>query len=104
MTVNDLIKNLNADVHVLADGQREICGGYAGDFLSYVMSRAPSDSAWFTIMTNVNVAAVATLTDVAVVVLCEGSTPDEVLIDKAKQNGINVISTEKDIFTAVKAF
>lgn len=104
MTVNGLINKLNAAAVCLPDGNREITGGYAGDFLSYVMARAPQDCAWFTIMTNVNVVAVATLSDVAVVVVCEGCEPDLTLITKAQENGINIIKTGLDIFSAIKLF
>lgn len=104
MTVNDLIQKLNATACVLADGNREVTGGYAGDFLSYVMARAPGGSAWFTVMTNINVAAVATLSDVAVVVVCENCEPDITLLDKAADNGINVIKTGLDIFSAIRLF
>lgn len=104
MTVNDLIKKLNATPSCLPDGDREVTGGYAGDFLSYVMARAPGGCAWFTIMTNVNVAAVATLSDVSVVVICEGCEPDITLTEKAAASGINVIKTDLDIFTAIKSF
>ena len=104
MTVNDLIKKLNATVVFLSDGGLEVRGGYVGDFLSYVMAKAPSGCAWFTIMTNVNVAAVATLSDTSVVVLCEGCEPDIMLITKARENDINIIKTDLDIFSAVKLF
>ena len=91
MTVNQLAELLNANKLNIANGEKEVATGYAGDLLSFVMGRAPEDSAWFTIMTNVNILAVATLTDVAVVVVCEGATVDESIIEKAKQQEINLI-------------
>ena len=42
--------------------------GYAGDLLSWVMSHATAGDAWVTIMSNINVAAVASLTEVACVI------------------------------------
>ena len=104
MTVNELIDKLDAKAYVLADGERKVVGGYAGDFLSFVMAKAPADSGWFTIMTNVNVAAVAKLSDVSAVIICEGSVPDIPLIEKAEAGGINIISTGLDIFSAIKLF
>lgn len=102
MTVNELIRVLNATPVCLCDGQKTVSDGYAGDLLSYVMGRAPSGAAWFTIMTNVNVCAVATLTDVAVVVICDGCKPDELLVNSAKTRGVNVICTDSDVFHAIK--
>lgn len=102
MTVKELVQVLDAKVYNLDDEMREVTSGYAGDFLSAVMGKAPTDSAWFTIMNNVNVSAVATLAEVAVVVLCEGVEPDEPLLNKVKMQGVNLIAVKEDIFGAVK--
>ena len=64
MTVQKLVDILQATTVYEADFSREVTGGYAGDLLSFVMGRAPENSAWYTVMTNVNVIAVAVLTDV----------------------------------------
>ncbi|MBP3291505.1 MAG: hypothetical protein J6M26_03615 [Clostridia bacterium] len=102
MTVKELVQVLDANVYNLDDEMREVTTGYAGDFLSAVMGKAPTDSAWFTIMNNVNVCAVATLAEVAVVVLCEGVEPDQPLLNKVKMQGVNLIAVKEDIFGAVK--
>lgn len=102
MKLNDLIKNLDADIVNVADAGREINGGYCGDFLSVVMGKAPEDSGWFTIMNNQNVAAVATLTDVSVVILCDGIKPDPLLDKKVRDVEINCITTQYSVFDAVK--
>lgn len=102
MTVKELVQVLDAKVYNLDDEMREVTSGYAGDFLSAVMGKAPTDSAWFTIMNNVNVCAVATLAEVAVVVLCEGVEPDEPLLNKVRMQGVNLIAVKEDIFGAVK--
>ena len=93
MDVKTLIGSLELSAFHLADESRPVTGGYCGDLLSWVMGRAPMDGAWMTIMSNVNVAAVAALTDVACVILTEGVTPDEPLLQKAKLQGINLLGT-----------
>lgn len=102
MKINSLIKNLEADIVNIADIDREIEGGYCGDFLSVVMGKAPENAGWFTIMNNQNVAAVATLTDVGIIILCDGVKPDPLLDKKVKDVGINCITTEYTVFDAVK--
>ncbi len=102
MTVAELKDVLNAKVYNLDDGDREVTCGYAGDFLSFVMGKAPTDCVWFTVMNNVNVCAVATLAEVAVIVLCEGVEPDEPLLNKVKTQGVNLLQIEEDVFCAVK--
>ncbi len=101
MTVNQLVDMLGAKVFNLADGEKEITCGYAGDFLSFVMGKAPADCVWFTVMSNINVCAVAALAEVSVVVLCEGVNPDDQLLTKAKMQHINLIGTTLDIYNAV---
>ena len=104
MKLKECADLLNAVVLNAGDTEREIVGGYAGDFLSFVMGRAPADCAWFTVMTNVNVSAVATLADVGVIVLCEGVEPTPQLLEKVQEHGINLIGTEADIFEAVRTY
>ena len=103
MTINDYIKKIDAEIINDADFSREISTGYCGDFLSFVMGNAPENSAWFTIMNNVNVSAVAHLTDVSVVVLCSNVQPDQQLLERAKQQNINIITTKLDEYQAALA-
>ncbi|MEG2688328.1 MAG: hypothetical protein RSA24_04085 [Clostridia bacterium] len=70
INIAELCEILSAKQQNLVDANRNIVCGYAGDFLSFVIGKAPTDSVWFTVMNNINVCAVATLADVAVVVLC----------------------------------
>jgi len=82
MTVAELAKALEFELLNAGDGDRKVTGGYCGDLLSWVMGRAKPGDTWITIMSNVNVAAVAALADVACVILAEGVEPDDAL--KAK--------------------
>ena len=98
MTVNDLTTTCGFEAAYLPDGEREIGGAYAGDLLSWVMGRAQEDDVFVTIMTNVNVVAVASLADVSCVVFAEGvAIPDEVL-DAAKQKQINLVKSQEPMF------
>ena len=94
MTVNDLCNIDGFSSLTLPDGNREINGVYIGDLLSWVMGKARSDNAWITIMSNINTLAVATLTDVACVILSEGVTLEDDVKNAAEQKGINVITSQ----------
>ena len=98
MTVNELSTQPDFRAVFIADGDREIQGGYAGDLLSWVMGRASEGDAWVTIMSNVNIVAVCTLADPACIVLSEGVSPDEETLKRAKEQGVNILSTELDTF------
>lgn len=98
MTVQGLIDAIPLSVFHLDDPDRPVEGGYCGDLLSWVMGRAPAGGAWLTIMSNVNVAAVAALSDTACVVLAEGVIPDPPLLDKARAQGITLLGTDLSVF------
>ena len=100
MTVETAVREMNWKAISVPAPEREITGGYAGDLLSWVMGRAQSGDCWFTIMSNINVAAVAQLTDVACVVFTEGVLPDESVIRAAKQHDINLLATDETTYAA----
>lgn len=80
----------------------EVSGAYVGDLLSWVMGRAEEGNAWITIMSNVNVIAVASLVDVSCVILAEGVKLDDGVEKTAEAKGINVLSTEKSAYEVAK--
>lgn len=93
MTLQELTTNLDLTVFHLAEPERAVIGAYCGDLLTWVMANAPADGAWLTIMSNVNVAAVAVLTDVSCIILTEGVKPDAPLLARAQTQGINLLGT-----------
>lgn len=102
MTVKELISDEKFKIIVEGDLNKEILNGYAGDFLSNIISRAPDGCVWFTVMNNVNISGVAVLIDCACIILCEGVLPDESLLKRAIEQKINIISTKYDVFKACK--
>ncbi len=98
ITVQTLIDALPLSVFHLDDPDRPVEGGYCGDLLSWVMGRAPAGGAWLTIMSNVNVAAVAALTDVSCVILAEDVVPDPPLLDRARTQGITLLGTGLSVY------
>ena len=86
----------------LPEGDREIDGVYIGDLLSWVMGRAGSDNAWITIMSNINVIAVATLADTSCVILAEDVELAPDIAAQAEMKGVNVLGSPLPIYeTAV---
>lgn len=95
MTVAQLCENAKLNAILCPDPTKEVEGAYCGDLLSWVMGRAKSGDVWITIMSNLNILAVASLADVSCVLLAEGVTPDEELIKTAEQKGINILASDK---------
>ena len=98
MTVNELIAGLQLQPLTLPDGDRKVEGAYIGDLLSWVMGRAQSGNAWITIMSNINIVAVASLADVSCVILAEGVTVEPDVRKTAEQTGINLLTTERTAY------
>ena len=94
MTVKELREKAGFGSLTEPDGDREVTGVYIGDLLSWVMGRAQSGDAWITIMSNINVAAVASLADVACVVLAEGVTVEDDVKEVAVSKDINILTSE----------
>ena len=99
MNTEQLSKAENVRVYNLANNT-EITGYYAGDLLSWVMGRASEGDCWFTIMSNVNVCAVAKLLNLSAIMLCEDVIPDEKLLERVKSEGINLFSTSLSTYEA----
>lgn len=82
------------------DGDRDATNGFVGDLLSVVMGKAKEDCAWVTIQSHINIIAVATLVDMACIIVAEGYSVDEDAIAKAEMEDIPVISTKLSSFEA----
>lgn len=94
MTVEQLMHECGFKALSLPEPERVVSGAYMGDLLSWVMGRARENNAWITIMSNINVAAVASLSDVACVILSEGVTLEDDVRGLCTEKGVNVLSSE----------
>ena len=102
MTVLELSKLEKFEPINISDESREVEGVYCGDLLSWVMGKAKSGDAWITIMSNINILAVATLCDVSCIILSESVAVDDSVVEVSKQKGINILKTSLTTFeTAV---
>ncbi len=93
MTVRELCEKTGLNPLTMPEPDREVEGGYAGDLLSWVMGNAFGGCAWVTIMTNRNIIAVASLIDMACIILAEGCELPEDVSALAEAQGINVLNS-----------
>lgn len=101
MTIKELIDS--GKCNVLNDGGNHdevISGCYCCDLLSIAMGNAPKDCVWVTVMNNINTLAVASLAECACIVLACNVVAETAFIDKAKEQGITVLSTDLPVFDA----
>lgn len=98
ITVKELCEKNQYEILCMPAPDKEVKGGYAGDLLSWVMGSAEAGDAWITIMSNLNIIAVATLADVACIILTEGVELDEGVLESANERNVNILAAKKDTF------
>lgn len=98
MTVKEFTDKLNLKVLTEGDFERQVTGCYCGDLLSWVMSRAREGDAWLTVMGNINAVAVGVLSDCACIVLTENAPLDDAAKEKALQQGVIFLQSEKNSY------
>ena len=100
--LKDIIEPLQCEVlcgeHMLET--QEVTGGYACDLLSWVISRVNSGEVWMTILSSVNVVAVAVLAECSCILLTESVVMEESVLARAREKGIAVLSTPFSTYRA----
>jgi hypothetical protein len=81
---------------------KQIKGCYVSDLLSWVMGHAKSGECWVTIMSHLNIVAVASLLDLSCIIIAENEMPDEETIQKANENDVILISAKCTSFEAIR--
>ena len=76
----------------------EVFAGYTSDLLSDVMANADEGSVLITIQAHKNTVAVASLVGIVAIVVCNGRTVADDMLDAAKREGIAVFGTEGNQF------
>lgn len=85
----------------LSDEQAVVTSGYASDLLSDVMGNAPTGALWVTMQCHPNVAAVASLLNLAAVVIVGNASPDEVTLRRAEEAGVVLLHSDLTTFETV---
>jgi predicted transcriptional regulator len=99
MKVSELVSKYHLKVFSGQDGlDRDISGGYVSDLLSDVMGNAVEDEVWVTLQTHQNIMAIASLKDLAAVILVKGLEPDEDTILRSMEEGIPLLGTKLGTF------
>lgn len=99
MTVQELVNALNLKIFCGQDNlDREIKGGYTSDLLSDVMGFAKEGQVWITLQTHKNVLAIASLKELAAILLVKGNQPEEDMLEQAIEEGIPVLGTDEQTF------
>lgn len=99
MKVQDLITRLGLTMHSGKEGlEREVTGGYTSDLLSDVMGHAKEGDAWVTLQTHKNIMAIASLKDLAAIIVVKGHVPEEDTTAESEKEGIPILTTREETF------
>lgn len=99
MTVKDIVDKLNLKVVSGENGlNNEIKGCYVSDLLSDVMGFADEGEIWITLQTHLNVMAIASLKELAAIILVKNIEPEEETIVKSNEENIPIIISEDQTF------
>ena len=99
MKLKDIAENLGMKVETAQDGlDREVTGGYASDLLSDVMANSKPGDVWITLQVHPNTIAVATLKELAGIIIVQGRKPDEETIGKAQSENVPLLVSDLQAF------
>ena len=76
----------------------QVSCGYTCDLLSWVMAHGKQGMAWITVQTHMNVIAAASLMEMAAVIIPEGIQMEEPSLEKAREEGVAVLQSDKTAF------
>ena len=102
MKLDEIVKTVGMKVETGGDAlDREVSGGYGSDLLSDVMANSKEGDVWVTLQVHPNIIAVATLKELAGIIIVQGKKPDAETINKAQQEGIPLMVTEFHAFEII---
>jgi len=98
MTIFQLAEELGLE-KLSGDTDREVESCYISDLLSRVLGGCQSGDVWITVQSSLNMVAVAIMTDASCVILPEGLTAPDNVIEKANEEGLVIFTSEKSAYS-----
>ncbi len=102
MKLTEIIEKLDLTIQTGADFlDREVRGGYVSDMLSAVLTNASKDDIWVTLQIHLNIMAIASMKEIAAIIIVNGRQPDEETLSKAVTEKIPVLGTDMSAYQVV---
>ncbi len=102
MKLKEIVDKLELDVKTGSSNlDKEISGGYVSDLLSDVMANSREGDIWITLQIHQNIVAVASLKNLAGIVLVNSRVPENETIKKAEKEGIPILVSNLPAFEVV---
>ncbi|MBU0699926.1 serine kinase [bacterium] len=99
MELQEIASRLNLEIKSAAGSlTNQVTGGYASDLLSDVIAHAQKGDVWITLQMHQNIVAVATLKELAGVILVNGRQPEEDTLQKAIHENVSILVSNLSTF------
>ena len=102
MTLKEIVEKFDLEVKAGAGAlDVEVTGGYAGDLLSDVLANGEEGNIWVTLQVHQNIVAIASIKELAGILLINNRQPVEDTISKAEEENIPVVVTALPAFEII---
>jgi len=102
MTINQLAEKLEL-TKLSGETDKDVESCYISDLLSRVLGGCQPGDVWITVQTSLNMIAVAVMTDVSCVILPEGLTAPDNVVEKANEEDFTIFTSKETAYSlAVK--
>jgi hypothetical protein len=97
MQLSELAEKLGIK-EIVSAGDMEVTGAYTGDLLSDVMAHTKKRYVWVTVQTHVNIIAVASLKELAAIIIASNREMDNETVERATMEKVNLYGTALNSF------
>ena len=102
MKLKEIIEKLDLEVKAGQDNlDSEVSGGYVSDLLSDVIANSSKGDLWITLQIHQNIVAVATLKELAGIILINGKEPADETVTKAEAEGVPILVSPQTAYEIV---
>ena len=99
MKLKDIIKELDLEVKTRDQNpEAEVKGAYASDLLSDVMAHSIEGCLWLTLQIHPNIVAVASMRDMAGIILVNGREPEAETIKRSNEENVTIMVSKLSTF------
>ena len=103
MKLNDIVQQ--TELHVFHRGSawdQDVGSGYVGDLLSDVIASGRKNMLWITIQVHENIVAVASLKDLAGIILAKGNQPLEETLKAAQSENVTLLGSRLNAYQLIE--
>lgn len=102
MRLRDIVEELGLEVVTGSERlENEVVRGYASDLMSDVLANSQKGDLWVTLQIHLNIVAVASMKELAGIVLINGRRPEEETEERARQENIPILVSKQPAFELI---